>query len=564
MTVSDPLVTIVIPVYNGADFLAEAIDSALAQTYPNIEILIINDGSSDGGATENIARSYGSRIRYLSQPNGGVASALNTAIAEMKGEYFSWLSHDDLYVSGKVAREMEALLGRADRRTIVYSDYSVFGQLVEQQDVRLPAVSPECFRYWITVENRLHGCTLLIPKVAFDECGTFDESLRTTQDYDLWFRMATKFTFVHLPEVLVKARNHANQGSIKLAGTALTECDALLTKFVDGLTRDEVLLGSQSDLVTAYAIIANSMSRRGFRNASRRAISKALESFASAGASEKLFAALSLARASAIGLAGGGVLNSVLKIMRRVARATLPSGTQESIRRYLHSWNPAVSSAAVDAVRDLSLKDKFAQVYAENIFGGADSRSGAGSDLRQTEIIRREIPRLLRERSVHSMLDAPCGDWFWMREVDLGIGKYVGADIVEALIEANKSKFGRDGIDFACLDLSKDNLPKVDLIFSRDCLVHLSFEDASGMLRNFKSSGATYLLTTTFPQRSSNADLGNGFWRPLNMELAPFNFPPPIKLINEGCTEGENLFTDKSLGLWRLRDIPTFPEVESD
>jgi glycosyltransferase involved in cell wall biosynthesis len=498
MMVSDPLVTIVIPVYNGANFLAEAIDSALAQNYPNTEIVVVNDGSSDGGMTERIAQSYGPQIRYFSKANGGVASALNLAISEMKGEYFSWLSHDDLYVPGKVAREMEVLLGRVDRRTIVYSDYSVFGRSVEAQDIRLQTVSPERFRYWITVENRLHGGTLLIPKVAFDECGTFDESLRTTQDYDLWFRMAMKFCFVHLSEVLVKARNHPDQGSVKLAGTALAECDILLKGFVNGLSRDEVMLGSQSNPVTAYAMIARRMSRRGFRNASRRAISLSLECFAAASVSEKLFAALSLARVGAIGLAGGGVLSSVLKIFRRVVRATLPSRAWEAIRRDLHSSDAKASSSSVDSVRNLSLKEKFAQVYVKNIFGGADSRSGAGSDLQQTAIIRREIPRLLRERSVRSMLDAPCGDWFWIREVDLGIGKYVGADIVEALIEANQSRFGREGIDFVCLDLSKDKLPMVDLIFSRDCLVHLSFEDASRMLRNFKSSGATYLLTTTF------------------------------------------------------------------
>lgn len=154
------------------------------------------------------------------------------------------------------------------------------------------------------------------------------------------------------------------------------------------------------------------------------------------------------------------------------------------------------------------------------------------------------------------MLDAPCGDWFWMREVDLGVEKYTGADIVETLIAKNRSLFGREGIEFKCLDLSRDELPNVDLIFSRDCLVHLSFADAQRMLNNFKASGATFLLTTTFTDRSSNIDLGDGFWRPLNMQLAPFHFPPPIEIVNEKCTEGGGNFGDKSLGLWALKDIP--------
>ncbi len=79
-----PKVSIVIPVYNGSDFLAHAIDSALSQTYNNIEILVINDGSNDDGTTERVATSYGDKIRYFSKPNGGVASALNMGISKMR------------------------------------------------------------------------------------------------------------------------------------------------------------------------------------------------------------------------------------------------------------------------------------------------------------------------------------------------------------------------------------------------------------------------------------------------------------------------------------------------
>lgn len=98
-----PKVSIVIPVYNGANYLREAIESALDQTYPNIEVIVVNDGSSDDGATEQVAFSFGNRIRYFSKENGGVASALNAGIRLMSGEYLSWLSHDDVYYSCKVA-----------------------------------------------------------------------------------------------------------------------------------------------------------------------------------------------------------------------------------------------------------------------------------------------------------------------------------------------------------------------------------------------------------------------------------------------------------------------------
>jgi hypothetical protein len=201
----------------------------------------------------------------------------------------------------------------------------------------------------------------------------------------------------------------------------------------------------------------------------------------------------------------------------------------------------------------MDLKSKFAEVYRERKFGGRESRSGPGSDLTQTTRIRFEIPRLIREFGLKSMLDAPCGDWFWMRRTELGIEKYIGADIVEELIEKNQYEFGREGVEFFCLDLSCDPLPKTDLIFSRDCLVHLSYEDAFNMLANFKRSGAKYILMTTFSDRYRNEDLGSLFWRPLNMQHPPFGFPPPVALINEGCTEAGN-FADKSLGLWALND----------
>ena len=88
----EPIVSIVIPVYNGANYMKFAIDSALNQTYEKVEVIVVNDGSNDNGETDRIARSYGDKIRYFSKENGGVATALNLAIENMKGEWFSWLS----------------------------------------------------------------------------------------------------------------------------------------------------------------------------------------------------------------------------------------------------------------------------------------------------------------------------------------------------------------------------------------------------------------------------------------------------------------------------------------
>lgn len=108
----NPKVSIVIPVYNGGNYLAEAIDSALRQTYSNLEIIVVDDGSVDG-STEVIARSFGDKIRYFKKENGGSSSALNYGINQMQGEWFSWLSHDDLYYPEKI--EMQVNYIRANQ-----------------------------------------------------------------------------------------------------------------------------------------------------------------------------------------------------------------------------------------------------------------------------------------------------------------------------------------------------------------------------------------------------------------------------------------------------------------
>jgi SAM-dependent methyltransferase len=199
-------------------------------------------------------------------------------------------------------------------------------------------------------------------------------------------------------------------------------------------------------------------------------------------------------------------------------------------------------------------KKHFTQIFHSNGFIGSESRSGEGSGVEQTEVLRKELPRLLREFKVESMLDVPCGDWFWMRMVDLGPMNYVGADIVEEVVEANRTQFQSDTRKFQLLDVVEDRLPQVDLILCRDLLVHLNFADCRKAIRNMKKSGSKYLLTTTFPDRATNDDLTD-VWRILNLQIAPFNFPKPLGLLNEGCTEGENAYSDKSLGLWPLADL---------
>jgi len=208
-------------------------------------------------------------------------------------------------------------------------------------------------------------------------------------------------------------------------------------------------------------------------------------------------------------------------------------------------------------MKSKSMEDLFTDIYRKNGFLGKDSVSGPGSDVQQTSIITRELPALIEAFKISTMLDIPCGDFHWMKSIDLKNTAYTGADIVEELIQENSAKYGRDGVRFHHLNLITDNLPKVDLVFCRDCLVHFSFADIALALENVCNSESKYFLTTTFVGRNKNHDIRTGSWRPINLERFPFGFPKPLRVIQEGCTEDEGAFGDKSLGLWRIADIRT-------
>jgi SAM-dependent methyltransferase len=198
----------------------------------------------------------------------------------------------------------------------------------------------------------------------------------------------------------------------------------------------------------------------------------------------------------------------------------------------------------------------FTTIYLNNRWGDDQSSSGQGSSLEQTSRLRKHLPELWRRYSVRDILDAPCGDFYWMREVVGALDTYVGVDIVEAIIRENSRRYAGEHARFVCADLVEDPLPKAQLVLCRDCLVHLSFWDAARALANIHRAGAEYLLTTTFPNVRENRDIVTGSWRPINLELPPFGFPAPIEVFNEGCTQADGAFADKSMGLWRLVDLP--------
>lgn len=231
-----PKVSIIVPVYNGANYMRDAIDSALAQTWGDTEVVVVNDGSRDDGATEAIALSYGDRIRYVAKPNGGVASALNAGIAAMTGEVFCWCSHDDMHLPEKAARQVAEWdrLGRPD--CVLYSDYRVIDLGGEKiADLRLDHAMLDAKPEYALLRGSVHGCSVFVPRRLFERFGGFDETLPTTQDYDLWFRMVQDVPFIHMPDVLVLSRWHDEQGSKKIDHRI--EAAGLWRKMMDGIPR---------------------------------------------------------------------------------------------------------------------------------------------------------------------------------------------------------------------------------------------------------------------------------------------------------------------------------------
>ncbi len=228
-----PKISIVIPAYKASNYLAEAIDSALAQTYDNYEIIVVNDGSPDEGATRAVAEKYGDKIRYFEKENGGSSSALNRGIKEMQGEWFSWLSHDDLYKKDKLSEQVKLLnqlyeKGESLENHIFFTGSELVnaqGKVIstpKEKDLIKTANHIDSIvdnKYLIAEPTKynFHGCGCLIHKSVLDKMGGFDEKLRLINDVDLWYRLYENGYKLHyIPKVLVQGRVHAKQLSTQI------------------------------------------------------------------------------------------------------------------------------------------------------------------------------------------------------------------------------------------------------------------------------------------------------------------------------------------------------------
>jgi glycosyltransferase involved in cell wall biosynthesis len=231
-----PLNTIVIPVYNGGVLLKQAIYSALNQSYPNIEVLVVNDGSTDQD-TKKILNHFDEKIQIIHKKNGGTASALNVGFESAKGEFIHWLSHDDVFFPGKVAADMHQILGSKEpSRSISLSGWHFMDlnrQILSTRDI-VSEISPALLRnpYWLLLLSMANGCTVCIPKPLFQASGYFREDLRTTQDYDYWLRLFPTCNIFISQEIHVANRIHSRQGS-NMIKEHNVEADELFVRIID-------------------------------------------------------------------------------------------------------------------------------------------------------------------------------------------------------------------------------------------------------------------------------------------------------------------------------------------
>ena len=193
----------------------------------------------------------------------------------------------------------------------------------------------------------------------------------------------------------------------------------------------------------------------------------------------------------------------------------------------------------------------FTKIYETHYWVDDQSYSGGHSNLYATENIRKALPNLFQRCAVRSVLDIPCVDFFWFKEMKLDLDSYIGGDIVVPLIASVAKKYTSPTRSFRVMDLTKDVLPDCDLILVRACFIHFSFESTFAALKNITQSKIRYLLTTHHDDLAENKDIVTGSCHRLNLCAPPFNLPPPVELIDDYAKGLE----PRQLGLWRVDDL---------
>ena len=171
-------------------------------------------------------------------------------------------------------------------------------------------------------------------------------------------------------------------------------------------------------------------------------------------------------------------------------------------------------------------EEKFTDIYQNNLWGSKETKSGLGSELKNTITMLENLPKIIEKYKIKSILDVGCGDWNWFKEMDIDTA-YTGIDIVEPLIEELNKKHKNNNIEFIHSDAIEEKFRNYDMVIARDVLFHFSYKDIFKFMSNLQESQSKYFLTTHSGD-FINKDIETGDWRPINLFAKPFNFPTPI------------------------------------
>lgn len=225
------LISIIIPIYKNVYFLKNSLKSAINQTYKYIEIIVVSDGNNkeDLKKIKNIIKSFKKKIKLLIiKQNSGVSNALNLGIKKSRGDYITWLSHDDFFLKDKLKKQITSIENTNYNICSCDFYYLKFDKIYKKS---LPPNYYNNFKISLFLFDKLHGCSLLIKKNCFANVGYFNCKLKHVQDYDMWLRLSKIYDICHISEPLFVSRIHSEQSSKILKTNSEKEKELFYIKY---------------------------------------------------------------------------------------------------------------------------------------------------------------------------------------------------------------------------------------------------------------------------------------------------------------------------------------------
>ncbi len=614
MTNQSPIVSFIIPVYNSEVYIAECLDSILRQTVWDIEIICINDCSSD--SSEKLLNEHAAqdkRIKIINlTTNKGPGNARNIGIKHATGDFIRMVDADDFIPLDST----EKLLNAAKRYN---SDFVQGGYRhctdsgkIQKRGGNSPTTTVSNIsagKHCLLWNFDQHWTFLFNAEILKNSGTRYHSTMRNGEDVVFLAALAPVMNRVtRLPETVYyyrtdkgsttrRKRNIAYFHNIfrtynavyelRIKEKSLESADYYLFHRLIGVFASNVLPSIYNDLkhkeiteiLTDFKsflvkfdimprILTHPYSRRGnllISNEIKYLMTMLLHSDIEVAtnffyylAENKIGKKIRTTKETAFRKKILRINKDLNNIQTSTSwRLTAPLRSLVDTFRKKNQHLASSKSRQMEKLPDAlhSHQKIFEKKFTANSWLSDESVSGRGSTLEQTRIIRQELPEIFKKFQIKTVVDVPCGDFYWMSIVDLSGVEYLGLDIVKELIQTNNDLYANDTISFKTLNILEKPTGKADLLLSRDCLVHFCFDDIFKTLTNIQKSHVTYLLTTTFPDRKKNADIETGLWRPLNLQAPPFNFPAPIIIINENNSEAHGKYQDKAIGLWKISDL---------